>query len=223
MYSFCIRPSAAMALSAAAASEVYAYTITPLRYVFPEWTACQHVSKPLDFELINSAVMTGSVICMEPFCYQGSMDHPIYRKMSAYIKEVERIRAELKDVIFLGEYGDNLFAKITQVGASEKHPAAKEQRTLGGEVMVPGGTGSGTDHQTNCLHFRTHRTLDGSRLAMVVANSDPLAVSYLWQFDEDYEQEALLYAPFAEPRRVTAGETLNIPGIGLQILVTKRK
>ena len=196
-----------------------AYTISPLRYVFPEWTACQHISNPLDFELINSSVMTGAVICMEPFCYQGSMNHPLYRRMSKYIEEVERIRTELKDIIFLGEYGDDLFAVVSQTDSQQKN-VKREERVLGGEVMVPGGVGSSLEGTADNLQYRTHRSLEGDRLAIVIANCCKQAVTYTWKVNERYQQEAVLYTPFAKPRKVYKGEILKIPGIGLHILVT---
>ena len=105
--------------------------ISPMHYVFPEWTACQHVSSPYDYAAVNAAVMTGAVICMEPFTYQGSMDHPVYRKLSAYIQEAERNRGELKDILFLvigaaliavgaDLLVDNATAIATGLGVSEK-------------------------------------------------------------------------------------------------------
>ena len=76
------------------------FNISPLRYAFPEWTACQHVGAPRDFNGVNAAVMLGAVICIEPMTYQGSMADPLYADLAEYIKEVERIRAELLTTIF---------------------------------------------------------------------------------------------------------------------------
>ena len=50
--------------------------ISPLRFVFPEWTAVQHVSAPRDFRGVNGAVLTGAVICIEPACYQTTIADP---------------------------------------------------------------------------------------------------------------------------------------------------
>jgi hypothetical protein len=79
------------------------YGISTLRYVFPEWTSCQHVSSPRDLKGINGAVLTGSVICVEPDSYQGSLKQPIYSYLANYVKEVERIRKVLAEDIFLAE------------------------------------------------------------------------------------------------------------------------
>ena len=81
---------------------------------FPEWTSCQHISAPRDFKGVNGAVLTGSVICVEPDSYQGSLKQPIYRDLANYIKEVERIRKALAEDIFLGKYYDDQFAKIQE-------------------------------------------------------------------------------------------------------------
>lgn len=89
------------------------YEISPLRYVFPEWTSCQHVSAPRDFKTINAGVLTGSVIVIEPDSYQGTLDQPFYHDLANYLQEVESIRKELADYIFLGKYNDNLGAKVT--------------------------------------------------------------------------------------------------------------
>lgn len=194
------------------------YGISPLHYVFPEWTACLHISSPYDFASVNSAVMTGAVICMEPLTYQGSMDHPAYRKLSRYIAETQRIRTELKDVLFLGEYGDNLYAEAVPAGGNAHTPAAGAARAPGSEVMVPGGAAA-AEAPSGTLHYRTHRSLDHARLALVVANADSAPAAYTCRFDAPYSRTAVLYSPFTEPRTVTAGETLEIPGIGLHILV----
>lgn len=44
----------------------WGHMISPLRYVFPEWTACNHVAYPKDYYGVNGAVMTGAVLCIEP-------------------------------------------------------------------------------------------------------------------------------------------------------------
>ena len=47
------------------------FSISPLRYAFPEWTACLHMGAARDFNTVNSAVMLGAVLCVEPQCYQA--------------------------------------------------------------------------------------------------------------------------------------------------------
>jgi len=197
------------------------YGVSPLRYVFPEWAGCQHVNKPLDFEAVNAGIMTGSVLCIEPFNYQNSMGHPVYRTLSEYVQEVERIRAELKDIIFLGEYCDNLYATVTAM--KDVQSADARSYKIGGEVMVPGGGSAAAAGTAGELHYRMHKDWSGEHLAIVIANSDNGEISYTWQADEAYEREAVLYAPFEQPRRVTPEELPTIKGLGLHILVMEKK
>ena len=72
------------------------FSISPLRYAFPEWTACQHVGAPCDFNGVNAAVMLGAVICVEPECYQASLADPVYEELAKYIQATERIRGDLR-------------------------------------------------------------------------------------------------------------------------------
>ena len=130
------------------------FDIAPLRYVFPEWTSCQHVSQPFDYNGVNGAVLTGSVICVEPDCYQASLGKPLYQPLGRYIKEVQRIRDELAETIFLGEYHDGLGARVMEVVARED----------------PSGTGYQASH-TGALHYRVHGHRENGRRAIVVAKS----------------------------------------------------
>jgi len=64
------------------------YNISPLRYVFPEWTSCQHIWAPRDFEGVNGAILTGSVIDYKPQEYQGSAGHRRYRELAGVYYEI---------------------------------------------------------------------------------------------------------------------------------------
>lgn len=166
-----------------------AYGISPLRYVFPEWTACQHISGPQDFRAVNGAVLTGAVLCVEPNTYQGSLDQPMFKELGAYIKEVERIRKILADQIFLGTYYDNLDAKVTQVKG------------------------------TNVLFYKVHGTLNTGQRSIVIANDSKESVQYQWAFTYKDVKKALLYAPFEKARPIHKGEMITIKGNGLHIIV----
>lgn len=166
-----------------------AYGISPMRYVFPEWTACQHISEPQDYRGVNGAVLTGAVLCVEPNTYQGSMDQPMFKELGLYIKEVERIRKELADDIFLGKYYDNLYAKVTPV------------------------------KETSALFFKVHGAVETDRRSIVIANDAKDALQYKWQFTHKKVQKALLYAPFEKVKEISAGETITIKGKGLNIIV----
>lgn len=166
--------------------------ISPLRYVFPEWTSAIHIGGGLfEFNGINGAVLTGAVICVEPQFYQGSLGHPHYRELARYLKEVERIRRELADIIFLGKYYDNLYATINLSGG-----------------------GMPAD-----LVYKTHGHYQTDRRAIVVANLSGQPYQYQWQFGHRDVQKAQLYTPFEPVREVLKGTPLEIKPEGLHILV----
>lgn len=167
--------------------------ISPLRYVFPEWTACQHVSAPRDFNGVNAAMATGAVICVEPGAYQETLDQPLYHDLAAYIREVERIRKALAGIIFLGKYDDNMYAKVL----------GPHNEPLGG------------------LFYKVWADAKTGQRAIVIANSTRDAIQYTWQFEGKDVREAVLYAPFEAPKTVKQGEALAIKGQGLNIIVEK--
>jgi hypothetical protein len=165
--------------------------ISALRYVFPEWTSCNHISAPRDFRGVNGAVLTGAVLCIEPDTYQGSLDQPAYRDLAAYIKEINRIRAELAPYIFTGLYFDD------QGAAVEETPGAGPGRLL----------------------FKVHGNRETGRRAIVVVNGSPDEVIYRWRFTGRDVGKVLLYSPFQSPRPLRAGEPAIISGDGLHIIV----
>jgi len=195
------------------------YTISPLKYVFPEWTSCIHVMSPLSFYIVNSAVMTGAVICAEPKMYQGSMAWPVWRKMAEYIAETERIRKELADVIFTGEYCDTLYGSIKEVSAVNNGNSGNAQKTPGSETIIPDGGVTYTEANSGCLHYRVHRSWDQKQMAIVVANDSAEKKQYTYQPDLPAEKEALLYSPFCEPKTVSSDNVLTIDGSGLHIIL----
>lgn len=182
------------------------FDIAPLRYVFPEWTACQHVAAPYDFNGVNSAVLTGAVICIEPDSYQNTLGHPRYRAMGEYIKEVESIRNELADIIFLGDYYDTLDGMVHEV-----------------TVDNSGGAVSYKPVSTGALPFRVHGNHDTDRRAIVVANTSPQERTYFWEFLHAEVPSAELYEPFQPVRSVTPDTPLTIKSEGLHVLVETRR
>jgi len=179
------------------------FDIAPLRYVFPEWTSCQHIAAPYDFNGVNGAVATGSVICVEPDSYQASLGNPMYRKLGEYIREVERIRRELADTVFLGKYYDTVGASVNEVSVTD------------GNAYTPVHTGA--------LPYRVHGHRETDRRAIVVANTSTQDRYYFWDFLEGEVREAELYAPFEPMRVVTNDAPLVIRGQGLHILVERRE
>jgi len=196
--------------------------ISTFRYVFPEWTSCMHVSAPRDFRSINGAVLTGSVICIEPDTYQGSLDQPIYHDLAKYIQEVERIRKELLDIIFLGKYYDGLDASVLEVVedvATKDDGAETVNIATPGEMPGMGVGASGKAKESTVLHYRVHGHMETGQRAIVLVNDSPDPVSYIWEFTHENIEKAELYSPFNEVRTVKQGDVLEIKGDGLQILV----
>ncbi|HPO16521.1 MAG TPA: DUF6259 domain-containing protein [Candidatus Hydrogenedentes bacterium] len=176
--------------------------IAPLRYVFPEWTACQHVSAPLDFNGVNGAVLTGAVICMEPDSYQNTLGNPQYRTIGGYIKEVQRLRTELADIVFLGKYYDTMDARIKEVTAGQGEPSPK---------YVPANAAA--------LPYRVHGHCKTDQRAIAVSNTSANDRLYFWEFLTGNVTEADLYEPFQPVRTVKNGEPVSIKGQTVQILV----
>ncbi len=178
------------------------FDIAPLRYVFPEWTACQHVSTPYDFNSVNGAVLTGAVICMEPDSYQNTLGHPQYRKIGDYIKEVQRLRTELAPILFLGRYYDTMDARIKEIAAGKGDGAPK---------YIPADSGG--------LPYRVHGHRETGQHAIAVANSSINERIYFWEFLEGGVTQADLYEPFQPMRTVSSGEPVSIKGQTVQILL----
>ena len=123
--------------------------------------------------------------------YSGTLADPLYRDLANYIREVERIRHALTDIIFLGAYFDEEGASITEVGGQ------------------PG----------SAIVFRVHGDVSSGRRAIVVSNDSPQPRAYTWRFTHRHVARARLYAPFEPVRDVTADSELGIPPTGLHILV----
>ncbi len=172
----------------------YGNDISTLRYVFPEWTSCNHISAPRDFKGINGAVQTGAVLCIEPDTYQGSLDQPLYRDLANYVKEINRLRAELAEFIFTGDYFDDLEGHIRVVTRGSK--------------SASGG-----------LTYKVHGHRKTGKRAMVIVNNAAEPVKYNWTFTNRDVPEVKLYAPFTEIKTVKAGQVVEIPGESLQILI----
>ena len=168
-----------------------ANAIASLRYVFPEWTSAIHVFYPRDFRGINSAVLNGAVVCVEPEEYQGSLKQPIYKDLAEYLQETDRIRGELNDIIFMGKFYDNQEAKIEEINSK------------------------------GALLFKVHGHSKTDQRAIVVANNTVTSTIYIWKFTSKEIRQALLYSPFEAMKTVNQRDTLTIKGEGLNVLVEK--
>lgn len=167
------------------------YHISSLKYVFPEWTSASHISAPQDFQGINSAILNGAVICVEPEEYQGSLDQPIYKPLAGYLKETDRIRGILNDIIFMGKFYDSVGAQIHEVNTS------------------------------NSIRFKVHGDIKTNQRAILVANNKLAPSTYTWKFLHKDVKQATLYAPFEEPRTINQGDQITIKGEGLHFIVEK--
>ena len=168
------------------------FNISPLKYTFPEWTSCSHISQPCDYNGVNGAVMTGAVICYEPDCYQNSPDDTLYKKLSTYIREVTRIRKDLSDIIFTGLFLDNTCASV--------HSLADEQS----------------------IHYKVHSDKNKNRFALIVANDKKAENTYTFSFENPEQVKKItLYEPFNAPKEININEPVSIKEYGLQIIVTE--
>lgn len=198
------------------------YGISTMRYVFPEWTSCQHISAPRDFKGVNGAVLTGSVIVMEPDSYQGTLKQPIYADLANYIKEVGRLRKLLADDIFLGKYYDDQLAQILEYNKSSTDVKRDEiKKSNPGDMPVANTVMSGDLKTSSVLYYKVHGNIKTNKLSIVVANDANDAKQYVWEFTGRKAKQATLYAPFEEPRIVNKGDILTIKDRGLNILIEK--
>ncbi len=208
------------------------FTISPLRYAFPEWTACQHIGAPRDFNGVNSAVMLGAVICVEPFTYQGSLAHPLYADLASYIAETEGIRDRLRDTIFTGDYLDMTEAEVIEVSIARKPATASSS---GEGTAAPGNPAPAlTDGDTispeaatfqgiysGAMFWRVHANMKTGRHAIVNVNSSNQDRYYTWKFTHRDVKEADLYEPFKPVRTVRAGDAVKIGPQRFHVVVEK--
>ena len=83
-----------------------------LRYTFPEWTSTIFAETPGDFNIMNNGMRYGLVWAMAPRHYNDSMDEPLTRPLSEYVRELIRIRGKYKDVLFHGRFRDTEGADV---------------------------------------------------------------------------------------------------------------
>jgi len=83
-----------------------------MKYTFPEWVDCCAVSQPYDYNVVNNAVRYGFFLNIMFGSWTSYMGDELYEPLSNYIKEIQRIREDLKDTIYMGEYLDTLDAAV---------------------------------------------------------------------------------------------------------------
>jgi hypothetical protein len=90
-----------------------------MKYTFSEFMPTFAVVQPWDYNNVNNAIRYGYQVLVGPIRYSRSMADEQMHGISAYIAEVLRIRDELKDTIFLGEFLDVLEVSVSA------HPSLK--------------------------------------------------------------------------------------------------
>jgi hypothetical protein len=125
-----------------------------LRYTFPEWTSTICAESPGDFNVMNNGMRYGLVWAVQPRHYNDSMDEPLTRRLSEYVRELIRIRTKHRDLLFLGRFRDTLGAEV-RAGKDVRYSVFEgvdkpgkacvvvnySNEEAGAEVTWPGGEG----------------------------------------------------------------------------------
>ncbi len=201
--------------------------VCPMRYVFPEWTSCIHVGSPYDFEGVNAAVRFGCVIAVEPMVYKASPKHQYYRKLMAYIKEINRLREELKEDIFLSRWLDDRGAELVWNSRLIKSRGCRTEGNLHNAVLEDTGIAVlATELKPAAdnvpLKFSVHERFDNGRRAIVVVNNSNQTQCYHWRFTHARIQKATLHEPFGKATEVSCNDAVSLPARNLHILIEKK-
>jgi len=102
------------------------------KYTFPElYLPTMAAQQPYDYTAVNNAMRYGYQIFVGPGNYTESMDYGPFRPLANYIKDVIRLRKDLRETIYSGEFLDTLEAKVT--GAADtgygvfRNPATRKR------------------------------------------------------------------------------------------------
>jgi hypothetical protein len=162
--------------------------------------------------------MNGAVICVEPHVFQGSLADPLYHALARYLAEVERIRRELADIIFLGKFHDDQGALVTAIEQAAARPVTgRAEQPAAGDM--PGATVPAGPAPAGALHYRVHEHAETGRRAIVVINDSDRPAWYRWEFTTRPVAQAYLYRPFHEVALVSGDVLQEIEPEGLHIWV----
>ena len=195
--------------------------VSPIRYVFPEWTTCLHVSSPFDFEGVNAAVRFGCVLAVEPQSYKAGPKHPWYRQLMTYVKEINRLREELNDLIFLSRWLDDRGARVVWNDRIIQSRTASTAKDPGGIVLLAGELPAASGDVP--LAFSVHEGLRDGRRSIVVVNNSRQTQRYQWAFTHKEVPQAKLYAPFDKPTAVSHSTELSLPPQRLHVIVESHR
>jgi len=161
-----------------------------MKYTFPEFVATFAVVQPWDYNNANNAIRYGYQLIMGPVRYSVSMADKQSQPISTYVAELLRIRAELKDTLYFGDFLDSL------------------------EVTV-----SGDDLLKYNVH-RNPKTGKRACVVVNQGNMPLQAIVAFTSAAVDTKHSPLaIYRPFAEVEACDGPVTLTIPGERLAILV----
>jgi len=164
-----------------------------IKTIFPQWVACVGVNQPYDYNVVNNAVLLAHNLLVGPAHYTASMAYKPMKRLSAYIKEITRIREELIDTVSLGEFLD------------------ASQIRLEGQFA--------TDGNARRSVFRNIQT--GKRAGVLVnLGLTPLEASVV-AFEGNNEGEIRIYQPFENCKRANLPVTVTVPPERLAIVVEK--
>jgi len=154
-----------------------------IKTTFPQWVACVGVTQPYDYNVVNNAVLFGYNLLVGPAHYTASMGYKPMKRLSAYIKEINRIRGELIDTVSLGEFLE------------------KEQVRLEGQFATHGHA-----------RWSVYRNLQTGKRACVLVNLGiiPLEASVA-AFEGNDKGEVSIYQPFEETRSAKLPVTVTSP------------
>ncbi len=78
-----------------------------MKAVFPNRVLTNGVEQPYDFNKVNSAVLGGCHILIGPANYNKNLDYLPMRKLMEYIREINKIRRKLFDIVSMGRVIDS--------------------------------------------------------------------------------------------------------------------
>ena len=78
-----------------------------LKYAFPEYLPTFAIIHPWDYRNTNNAFRYGSQFLIGPIRWVSSLADPQMRPIADYLREAIRLRKELADILFTGDFLDN--------------------------------------------------------------------------------------------------------------------
>lgn len=82
------------------------------KFTFSQYLPGLAISQPYDYTAVNNAVRYGYQMLIGPGNYTQSMQYEPFRPLARYIREVLRIRKELEETIYWGEFLDTFEARF---------------------------------------------------------------------------------------------------------------